>query len=115
MVDAQCDCGYETPTLSLGGGMANSQTYCGFPYLCRICSAVTVANYLDDEPACSSCGNQSLTSYATPSLRGKREPGDVFDWFISARRDTLALPNGTYLCPKCGKKSLRFQFAGLWD
>jgi len=115
LVYAQCGCGYKTENFALGGGMENFQTYCGFPYLCPTCREVTVANYLDATPSCDSCGTKSITSYATRALMGEREKGNAFDKYLGPERGTLTLPQGTYLCPKCEKKTLRFEWGGMWD
>jgi len=115
IVVAECDCGYQTKNLGLGGGMQDFTTYCGFPYLCLNCREVTVANFLDAEPSCRSCGSRSITAYNAEPLMGERENGVVFNWYINSERGELTLPEGTYLCPKCERKTLRFLWAGMFD
>ena len=116
-VNAVCECGYRQDNLMIGGGMMTFTTLCLFPCLCKSCSAVTPVNLLRKRLKCETCGSTKVTPYNAPELAGEIGQHNLTAWGVDdgLERD-VELTDGTYLCPKCGKHSLRFEEAGLlWD
>jgi DNA-directed RNA polymerase subunit M/transcription elongation factor TFIIS len=114
---ASCPCGFRSDSLFLGGGFKNFETYCGAPALCTSCGSLTVINYLEENPRCRNCGgpvrfyNNSQLQSRKPSSKQMVE--EVFSW--KYKSGIFTLPNTEYLCPKCGKMTMRFEHQGMWD
>jgi hypothetical protein len=116
ILKASCPCGYKTE-LMVGGGMANFRTFCAAPAYCAGSKKLELLNYLDDDPKCAS-GTGKPVFYNDPSLQEKppagTTPGIVFSWNLD-KKGTFLLPDVGYLCPQCGKKTMRFAQVGFWD
>jgi hypothetical protein len=112
--DAHCfACGYDT-FLILGAGMMNFTTNASWPVSCKVCSAITTANFEQTPLACEACNSTNVGQMTDP--HEWNGDGDV----ITSWGD-LTLTSGHYRCPKCDKLELRFgtNEAGhqivLWD
>jgi len=115
-VIARCQCGVHE-VISIGGGMRNFDRVCYFPCLCQHCHRVVEANLLDQPPQCPHCKAPNPLAYDHPSLCGTRGDHTAVRWNMAERlgRD-LHLTDGTYLCPACDAKTLRFWPGDLcWD
>ena len=112
---AGCPCGYGTLAL-LGGGMDNFDREFPAPFHCPSCRALVNADLLAQAPACPECGDQTIVPYTHPAMAG--EPGTrvhACNYFSEDGGGTVSLTDCTYLCPACGKKSLRFGSPGCYD
>lgn len=99
--DAHCfACGYDT-FLMLGGGRANHTTYAAWPVSCKVCSAVTTANFKQSPLVCQKCQSSNVTPMTDPQ-EWKGDGKVIENW------GTLTLTDGYYRCPKCGEFELRF-------
>jgi len=107
--DAHCyACGYKT-FLMLGGGLANHTTYAAWPVSCKVCSAVTTANFKQSPLVCEACGGADVIPLTDPAIR-KGGSEVVEGW------GDLTLTDGEYKCPRCGEFALRFGHGHiLWD
>jgi Zn finger protein HypA/HybF involved in hydrogenase expression len=115
MITAVCSCGYHSLAF-LGGGMDNFDRECPVPFHCRNCRSVVNANLLAAEPTCPKCGTSSIVPYTDASLLVEPGPGEVaYCNVFSEKLDRVSLRNGTYLCPSCGKATLRFTNPGCYD
>lgn len=116
MVEARCECGYKSGNLLLFGGKANFQRVCLFPAYCPGVKKVLLVNMFDEKPRNPDCASGQLTPYDQPTLVGVKGKGVIASWNTHKRlgRD-LKLTDGTYLCPVCGQKTLRFYPVGMWD
>lgn len=116
IVRAACPCGYDSGSMFLFGGRANFKTYCAFPVYCQECPGLEVVNLYAGEPACPGCREARALPYDDPSLVGVPGGNVIASWNTVKRLGrALNLTDGAYLCPKCGKFSLRFAPVGLWD
>ena len=115
IVSASCQCGFGEKEMLLGGGMEDWQTMCRFPFYCRDCETLVQLNAFNKARCCANCHGTDLVPYDDESMSESGE-GNVFDASTSTEvgRD-LVLTDGCYLCPACGKKTLRFERRGLWD
>jgi hypothetical protein len=116
ILKASCPCGYHLDIMA-GGGMANFKTLCAAPAYCAACKKLEILNYLDDDPKCAACAGKPVF-YNDLSLQEKLPPGStpkiVFSWNTD-KKGTFSLPDVGYLCPQCGKMTLRFAQSGFWD
>ena len=108
-VGVSCKCGV-SKMFRIGGGMQTFRYLNYFPYLCKNCNCVVLANAKEEDPSCPKCNKKNLIRYDDPSLLGKK--GDE----IVAQSFDLELTNGTYKCGKCGNYTLNF-YRGpfMWD
>lgn len=113
-VIARCAGGLEE-LITIGGGMATFQTSCLFPAACRTCETVVRINLLDAVPRCPTCECKTVVPYSDSRLIGLPGSRNVFSWTLP-NGTKVALTDGTYKCPHCGKTELRFSDAGIhWD
>lgn len=117
ILKASCPCGFHVDNIMAGGGMANFKTLCAAPAYCAACKKLEILNYLDDDPKCAACAGKPVF-YNDPSLQEKlppgAKPGTIFSWNTD-KKGTFSLPDVNYLCPQCGKMTLRFVQSGFWD
>lgn len=126
MFIAQCDCGFESNMMHVGGGMRNFNEVLNAPALCEKCQILLVKNYLKQDPRCSRCGVK-IKFYNDPSLFKGLLPKNISDclfyWRLpddfnsssTENNDFFCLPKADYLCPRCGKMNIRFIECGCWD
>ena len=137
MVEARCECGLHVP-LGIGGGFLNFMTTCYFPCICHSCSSVVEVDVLEEAPHCPNCKASNPVPYDDPSVPHLPGQHSVACWSLEhpiaglgsiqqgddlpeplpvypLRRDHVALDDGRYLCPQCGRTTLRFEFTGNWD
>ncbi|WP_156947001.1 hypothetical protein [Afipia birgiae] len=103
--DAHCfACGYDI-FLMLGGNRANHTTYAAWPVTCKMCAAVTTANFKQSPLTCQECDSGDVIPPIDPQWW--KGDGDVNEnWGMG--RNALTLTNGHYRCPKCDEFELRF-------
>jgi len=112
---AECDCGFKSKEIYAGGGVANFETECAAPAVCKNCSSFLVLNYLRKKNKCPNCKSE-VTFYNDPSIQKKTNTENtVFDWYFEEYQHTFVLPDTKYYCPKCKKFNLRFISLGCWD
>ena len=119
VIRAMCKCGFKSEDIYAGGGMEDFQTNCTTPALCTHCSRFLIKNYLKKYSKCPVC-RKKVVFYNDPSLQSRRGRtsegnGDVFSWDTRGEKGLFRLPDNHYLCPRCGKMTLRFICIGLWD
>ena len=115
-VTAQCECGVEVSIL-VGGGMADLGTICYFPCLCDQCNNVVQGDLLATKSRCPDCGAANPVPYDDPQLAGSLGDEIVAEWNMEEQLGrNLRLTDGSYTCPRCSKKTLRFVGSGkCWD
>ncbi len=114
-VSADCSCGHHGFGC-VGAGFETFMTECSFPCHCPSCSKVVSADLLAAQPSCPDCGSTAIVSYEDPSMIGVAGDEIVASWAPPMDRSrTFSLTDGTYFCPACGKKELRFTDAGCFD
>ncbi len=112
IIYAECECGYKKDRMLIGGGMANFNRRCNFPYYCDNCNTIIVHNAFI-EPAYCTCGNL-LVRYDNEDLSTKNPETKIcFNW--SANNQKLILTHNKYLCPECKKYGLEWSLNGCWD
>jgi len=114
IINAECGCGFKRQ-MYLGGGMRNFETHCAFPLYCGQCKILFAANLFQKQLSCPDCGGRDVVPYDDERVcqtRGRV----VFQWAAEhAIGRALALTDGGYLCPQCGRFTLSFSMAGCWD
>jgi Zn finger protein HypA/HybF involved in hydrogenase expression len=133
IIEARCPCGFESG-IKVGGGFKNFKEVCAAPALCMKCMRFVIENYYDKDSTCPECG-EKVTFYNDPKLqapnneieqlRQSKVPfdrlklqmlvRDVFCWGRPEDEFQFRLPNLQYLCPKCGKLTMKFVEVGSWD
>jgi hypothetical protein len=115
IISAHCDCGYEIAEMFLGGGMMDFTTRCYFPHYCGERKTLFEANVFEKEIQCPECGKEGAISYDDERIC-ESEGKIVFSWNVEDEIGReLELTDGKYICPGCGKFSLRFLNIGDWD
>jgi hypothetical protein len=72
-------------------------------------------NILDAVKPIHGCPSGCPVRYDDPSL-APIEPGDpVASWTVPGLHTTVTIYSGAYVCPRCGKRKLRFVRRGFWD
>ena len=85
--------------------MANHTTYAAWPVSCKMCAAVTTANFKQSPLVCHPCKGRDVTP--PTDLQWWKGDGKVIkSWGMG--RDALTLTDGHYRCPRCGEFELRF-------
>ena len=123
VIQARCPCGFESGQIFAGGGFKNFEQVDAAPALCMTCMQLVVMNYYDNDSKCPSCGER-VTFYKDPKLqapdqkmqdlRQSRFPVDRLRAEMLAR-EVYGNPDVQYLCPKCGKFTMKFFCVGDWD
>lgn len=109
MVSGRCGCGYATEGLPVGVGMRDRPGVWLSPCLCRKCRQTVSANVQAKTPKCPSCKAKGVEPYVAPDA-GKEE-GEQYPTCAASE----PLFDAGFECPACGKKGLKFKFAGMWD
>ena len=116
MVSARCECGFETRTMFLGGGMLNFTTVCTFPFYCVNCSILFESNMFKKKVACPQCHMTDNYPYDSDKAFEMAGKNNVFSWNVRDKIDKeLVLTDGNYICPACRKFTLKFFDVGCWD
>ena len=114
ILQGQCECGFETENLFIGGGMLDFTSKCYIPAVCLNCNIFLVKNYNKKFSKCPKC-RKKVVFYNDPQLQNKPKHGSpLFEWNIS-EDDPFILLDTEYYCPKCKKKQMRFIDMGCWD
>jgi len=117
ILKASCPCGFHMDSIMAGGGKANFRTFCAAPAYCAADKTMKILNYLEDAPSCGPDGGKPVF-YNDPSLQERlpagAQPKIVFSWNTD-KKGVFVLPDVNYLCPRCGKMTLRFESVGFWD
>jgi Zn finger protein HypA/HybF involved in hydrogenase expression len=107
----------------LGGGLANHATYAAWPVTCRVCAAITTANFKQLPLVCERCESRDVIPLTEPQVW--KGDGNLIEtwrmvWGSTAgplipssaqmrlNSTHLTLTDGHYRCPKCGEFELRF-------
>jgi hypothetical protein len=117
ILKASCPCGYHLDNILAGGGKSNFKIVCSAPAYCAASKTLEILNWLDDAPKCAAAQAKPVF-YNDFSLQEKipagANPPVVFSWNTD-KKGTFLLPDINYLCPLCGKMTLRFAQTGFWD
>jgi len=108
-VSGHCPCGYGVKGLTVGVGMRNTPGVWLSPCLCRECHQAVSANVQAKIPKCPECKSKDVELYVDPNA-GKEE-GEQYPSCAASE----PLFDFRFECLACGKKSLKFEFAGMWD
>ncbi len=109
IVQAKCsECGYNAMDLTIGGGMMNFTTFCGFPVCCNECHQVSSPNLLDDPIKCMECESTDVMPYDDARLRHGEGTRSVAGWHLEELGRDLELTDAHYYCPACGSFTLNF-------
>ena len=115
LVNARCPCGYHTERMPLFGGRANFRTVCLFPALCPTSHELVLVNLLDPLADIPQCPGGKTIPYTDPSLALTVGGPVVTSWNVRDRGLSVQLFSHGYRCPRCGRPTLSFSFAGNWD
>jgi Zn finger protein HypA/HybF involved in hydrogenase expression len=114
-LDADCTCGYRA-CANVGAGMETFMSECWFPFYCPQCRALVNADTMAAAPVCPECASAEIVPYSDPSLAGELGARDVVSWKQGGdAKKRLSLSDGSYLCPGCKTKSLRFRLSCGYD
>jgi len=111
MLQARCKCGYSSKEIFQGSGMIETQKDME-PAYCKQCSHLIVLNYLDPTPLCPHCHSE-VKFYNDHSLQKTLATNNADD--NSIQWSDFSLPDLEYLCPRCGKMTMKFYVVGNWD
>ena len=111
---ASCPCGYRSPELMIGGGMASFRHLCAFPAYCSSGGHLVIINMFDEPLRCP-CGDiKTPVPYDDESLVGVIGERVVAEWRLGPQ--IFQLTDGSYLCPECRELSLTFSVGDImWD
>ncbi len=108
IIKVNCECGFETDFMG-GSGSENFETVCKAPALCLSCNKFVVENYMDKGVVCPDCKGK-ITYYDDVNLQEREgEEGEA-----PVKTTIFILPDAKCLCPKCGKKQMKFKHVGCW-
>jgi hypothetical protein len=107
IIQAVCECGYESEEVFQGGGFESFTTTDMEPAYCPKCKELVVENRFVKEPRCSKCHGDIKFYDHLDVGPGRTGPG--FQW------GKVVIPSEKCLCPRCGKRTMRFVMAGCWD
>ena len=107
-LEARCSCGH-TAYADVGAGMETFLSECLFPFHCPSCRSIVNADTMAASPTCPDCGSSSISPYSDASLAGDQGSEEVTSWNQGGDSSRpVSLSDGSYLCPACGLKNLRF-------
>ncbi len=114
MVQASCECGYESGSLPFGAGMMDFTTTCMAPALCERCRNVVPGTLFPLEAVCPDCG-AAVTFYTDVTLHDGPFPSEgSYTWRLPTGVEVV-LPAERCTCPVCTEKQLRFLLRALFD
>tara|TARA_B100001250_G_scaffold407609_1_gene428654 strand:+ start:92 stop:418 length:327 start_codon:yes stop_codon:yes gene_type:complete len=105
LVVGLCKCGFKTDDIYLGVGMmgGSGDAIC----YCDDCESIQSLPTYNSPKLCGKC-NKILNTYIKAIDEYEEKEIDLIDGDDGSK--------GTYYhCPKCKKKSLLFQWTGIWD
>lgn len=121
MIQAICECGFESEVFYAGAGMMDFKELCLAPAICLDCKKFLIENYKNkDEAECPVC-NKNIVFYNDPRVKeiknkSMRQGGPIFEWRLDDKIEKkFMLDDGRHLCPECGKLTLLFKETGCWD
>ena len=109
LLDGRCPCGYAPKSLRVGVGMKDGPGTWLSPCACVKCREIVSANVRAGTVACPECRGKRVIALVDPAL------GCEADEAFPSCQASEPLMEQAFPCPKCGKRLLRFDFAGLWD
>jgi len=108
-VSGRCFCGYAAKGLPVGVGMRDTPGTWLAPCLCRKCHQAVSANVQAKILRCPKCKAKGIEPYV--DAEAGREEGEQYPSCAASE----PLFDARFECPACGKKSLTFEFSGMWD
>ena len=120
MLISQCQCGYESETLFIGGGMISMNEEYYVPFYCDDCEIVIERNVMNDfglkkYNKCPKCRKKvqyygSISEEKSDVEFYHNTPDGRFDFDRRYNFD-----DDKNHCPKCKKDNLTFNLVGCWD
>jgi hypothetical protein len=121
ILTASCVCGFARQIL-IGRGLEDTGRY-PLPALCEACHELVIADF--NNPVCPACGQRPVfygemdhKYVGFEPYTGKKAVLKKTAYRRTGHSDLiLAEPNAAniYWCPKCGKKTLKFNYDGFWN
>jgi predicted RNA-binding Zn-ribbon protein involved in translation (DUF1610 family) len=112
IIKASCECGFESEDLFIGFGFADvSMDRYLAPAICLNCHKILIKNYKKKYTKCPSC-RKKVVFYNNTKLRAGLNNSSQSD---NEKDEEFDLTFTTYLCPRCGKMTMRFFDVGCWD
>jgi DNA-directed RNA polymerase subunit M/transcription elongation factor TFIIS len=117
IVRAKCsNCGFDSGHLCLeGSGLYDYATTDFEPAFCSYCKKLLVLDFLKKAAKCPKC-KREVVFYNDSSLKKTKRKSKL------EKRETkedstemFKLYSSFFLCPECGKMTLKFIWVGLWD
>lgn len=115
IVSASCPCGFQRQGMPIFGGFATYKTSCLFPALCRATRTMVLGNLMDPAAGAKDCPAPEMVFYNDPSLAPEHPGRVVSSWNMPDAKGQALLYEGGYVCPACGRRTLRFRHVGFWD
>ena len=115
IVIGNCECGYKTEELFLGGGMMNYLEVCKFPHYCQECHTFFIGNIYDKNLVCENCQSENIIAYDDKRACTFMENEVFNDYAKDTIGRDLKLSATNNLCPQCKNYSLNFKPIGNWD
>ena len=128
MLISQCQCGYESDILSIGGGMISMNKEYYLPYYCDDCEIVVERNILKNSGSKLKKYNKCPKCFKKVKYYGSITENNVEDDFLLSGPscdidinfrfnldDRYNLDDNNNHCPKCKKDNLTFNLVGCWD
>lgn len=109
LLDGRCPCGHSVRGVRVGAGMKDRPGTWLSPCLCPACKAIVAANVHAEPIECPRCRKKGAEALVDPAL------GCEADEAFPSCQASEPLMEEAFRCPECGKRGLRFDFAGLWD
>ena len=126
MLQAVCECGYQSNILFVGGGMIDLGEICKVPYYCENCKYIGATNILMKNPEnpdeiiirktikCSKC-RRKVQHYGEVIKKTFEYADYVFFQWELEDENSYIVNDKYYYCPKCKKIKLKFYPCGNWD
>ena len=76
MIQAKCECGFDSGTIVAGGGFMNFRSMGMEPALCQHCKRLVMRDYKTKSSRCPEC-HKKVTFYNDPKLQIQRLEGQV--------------------------------------
>ncbi|QLA18689.1 hypothetical protein [Desulfolutivibrio sulfoxidireducens] len=115
MVSASCPCGFQRQGMPVFGGFATFKTSCLFPALCLATRDMVLGNLMDPAAGAKDCPASEMVFFNDPSLAPAHPGRAVASWNMPDKKGSAVLYEGGYVCPACGRRTLRFRHVGVWD